>query len=409
MAVRHWATLVSNRRLLANLMRIYQLLTFITFIIVLWTICALFMVFGKRKDWSESAKIAQMLPYFVCLCIFLLPYVAFLFLYTLDVSYLTDEVEKGGPIEERDPPPYARDLSDVTLFQSCIYVCGMPVIICIQISDLCVAVRQAYDQYYQENPPLCQTSDWFCLRKKTMPSSEAVKKPKGKTIWHRMYRTIMRCFRGSKQRPVVLPMTQQGPTGLPLKELDKDREVMERNEREVKMYEEEDERRRLAQKEAAEAEEYRLKIEAQSQAEEAEKLRIAQEEEMKRQEIEYQQRWQSILSVADFKEKWASFPTSGSFQCNLKSMPDMHALCEHLKRQGFHVVFALTPSAQDIEIGICNIRPVDEHSWFMARFLASKNAFSAVMKSDNPQMVPALVKRFALAKVLRIDGHGSKG
>lgn len=409
MAVRHWATLVSNRKLLGNLMRIYQFLTFIMFVLVLWTVCAVLMTFGKRKNWSESARIAQMLPYFVCLCIFLFPYVSFLLLYTLDVSYLTDEVEKGGPIEERDPPPYARDLSDVTLFQSCIYVCGMPVIICIQISDLIVAVRQAYHQYYQENPPCCRMPDLFCLRKKTMPASEAKKKPKGKTIWHRMYRTIMRCFRGTKQRPVVLPMTQQGPTGLPLKELDKDREAMERNEREVKMHEEDEERRQLAQREAAEAEKLRERIEAASREAEAEKLRLEQEAEMKRQELEYQQRWQAVLSVADFKEKWATFPTSGSFQCNLKSMPDLNSLCEHLKRQGFHIVFALTPSATDVEIGICNIRPVDEHSWFMARFLASKNAFSAVMKSDNAQMVPALVKRFALAKVLRIDGHGSKG
>lgn len=409
MAVRHWATLVSNRKLLANLMRIYQLITFVTFIIVLWTVCALLMTFSKRKDWSQSAQIAQMLPYFVCLCIFTLPYVAFLFLYTLDISYLTDEVEKGGPIIERDPPPYARDLSDVTLFQSCIYVCGMPVIICIQIADLCTAVRQAYDQYYQDNPPCCQTQDWFCMRKKTMPASEATKKPKGKTIWHRMYRTIMRCIRGTKQRPVVLPMTQQGPTGLPLRELDKDREVIERNEREVKMQEDDEERRRLARKEAEEAENFRQQIEDAQREAEAEKLRREQDIEMKRQEEEYNQRWQGVLSVSDFKEKWAAFPTSGSFQCNLKSMPDMNAFCEHLKRQGFHVVFALTPSAQDVEIGICNIRPVDEHSWFMARFLASKNAFSAVMKSDNPQMVPALVKRFALAKILRIEGHGSKG
>lgn len=409
MAVRHWATLVSNRKLLGNLMRIYQLLTFVMFIIVLWTVCAVLMTFSRRKNWSESARIAEMLPYFICLCIFLLPYVAVLLLYTLDVSYLTDEVEKGGSIEERDPPPYARDLSDVTLFQSCIYVCGMPIIICIQMADLVTAVREAYNQYYRENPPCCRLPDLFCLRKKTAPASDAKKKPKGKTIWHRIYRTIMRCIRGTKQRPVVLPMTQQGPTGLALKELDQDREAKERNEREVKMHQDDEEQRRLALKEAQEAEMLREKIEAAAREAEAEKLRIEQEAEAKRQEMEFQQRWQAVLSVADFKEKWASFPTSGSFQCNLKSMPDLNGLCDHLKRQGFHIVFALTPSAHDVEIGICNIRPVDEPSWFMARFLASKNAFSAVMKSDNAQMVPALVKRFALAKVLRIDGHGSKG
>lgn len=351
-----------------------------------------------------------MLPYYVCLCIFLLPYLAVLLLYTLDVSYLTDEVEKGGEIIERDPPPYARDLSDVSLFQSCIYVCGMPIIICIQLGDLCIAIRNAYEQSYRDAPGCCcKPADLFCLRKKTTPASEAVKKPKGKTIWHRMYRTVVRCIRGSKPKPTVLPMTQAGPTGLPLRELDKDREVMERNQREGLMQEADEERQRLALKEAADAAEFQLRLEEEARRLEAERLRKEQEEELRRQQEEFNQRWQAVLSVADYKSQWATLPTSGSFQCNLKSLPDLNHFTEHLKKQGFHIVFALSPSAADLEIGLCNIRPVGEESWFLARFLATKTSFSAVMKSDNPQIVPALVKRFALAKVLRIDGHGSKG
>jgi hypothetical protein len=74
-----------------------------------------------------------------------------------------------------------------------------------------------------------------------------------------------------------------------------------------------------------------------------------------------------------------------------------------LKHQGFHVVFAATPTASEIEVGICNIRPTGNESWFMARFLASATAFSAVMKSQSPDDVTPFVKKFALAKVLKID------
>lgn len=65
-----------------------------------------------------------MLPYFICTLLFLLPYLPVLFLYTLDISYLTDEVERGGVIEELDPPADAKDMSDVTLVQSFVFVCG---------------------------------------------------------------------------------------------------------------------------------------------------------------------------------------------------------------------------------------------------------------------------------------------
>jgi hypothetical protein len=39
----------------------------------------------------------------------------------------------------------------------------------------------------------------------------------------------------------------------------------------------------------------------------------------------------------------------------------------------------------------------------MARFVVSQNSFSAVMKCEVPNEVPNHVKRFALAKVLKID------
>ena len=51
-AVRHWASLVTNRNLLASLMRIYMGTCFILFIVTLWCACATFLTFRKVKDWG---------------------------------------------------------------------------------------------------------------------------------------------------------------------------------------------------------------------------------------------------------------------------------------------------------------------------------------------------------------------
>ena len=56
-----------------------------------------------------------------------------------------------------------------------------------------------------------------------------------------------------------------------------------------------------------------------------------------------------------------------------------------------------------IEVGICNIRTSGEEPWFMARFLASTSNFSAVMKCQDPSIVEKFVKKFALAKILKIE------
>ena len=81
----------------------------------------------------------------------------------------------------------------------------------------------------------------------------------------------------------------------------------------------------------------------------------------------------------------------------------MLAFTDHMKKQGFHIVFAAVPNPNELEIGICNIRPTGTEPWFMARFLASNANFSAVMKSQNPEQITQFVKKFALAKVLKID------
>lgn len=432
-AVRHWATLCTNRTLLGNLMRIYVFAFFLIWVLSLWCICVLFLTFRGVNDWSKTTDLQSMLPYYVCTCIFLLPYFATVTIYTLDVSYLTDEIERGGTILEPNPPTYTRDLGDVTLFQSCIYVCGFPLILLVQIMDLCQGVRRSYNRHYRETPPLCPCWRELFLRKKTMPAGSAKSEAaaqsqrRGKTIWHRMYKTCLRCFRGSTPKKSLVSPTAGGDSsssvkgtaaaaaaapvafmGLPLRELDRDRERQVRQQREVQFQEQEAERQRLAIKEAEEAAAFQRRREQEIIEEdhkrEEERLLAQQEAERLRQEQEFVSRWQAVLAVSEFKSLWSTLPTSGSFQTGLKAMPTQNALCDHLKKQGFHIVFSVTPSAADLEIGLCNIRPVGEDGWFLARFLANQSGFSAVMKANDAAIVPGLVKKFALAKVLKIAG-----
>ena len=159
------------------------------------------------------------------------------------------------------------------------------------------------------------------------------------------------------------------------------------------------------------------------------------------------------ITVTQYKALWSSLETAGSFQCKLKEAPSVHKLSEHMRKQGFHVVFAssndnvaasgtskVTPanslaiavintasagggaigvdqtgittssstsSRVDIELGISNRRSTDTEPWFLARFIIANNIFSAVMKCQQVDDVPTHVKKFLLAKTLRIDTSSS--
>ena len=108
------------------------------------------------------------------------------------------------------------------------------------------------------------------------------------------------------------------------------------------------------------------------------------------------------LSVGQFKTLWSELGTAGSFQAKLKILPQAADMTAHLKKQGFHIVFVATPSPTDLEIGLCNTRLKGTEKWFMARFLATSSTFSAVMKAEDSTQVTMFVKKFALAKVLKI-------
>lgn len=142
-----------------------------------------------------------MLPYYITTILFILPLLLVFCFYTMDVSYLTDEIEKGGIIAESNPPDDTKDLSDVTLIQSCVFVCAMPCILCIQFADLCKAVKRVYDDNYRDEP-FFKLPDWFKNKTTTAEDMKepqnTPKKSKKRTIWFRMYRTCIRCFSGAR-------------------------------------------------------------------------------------------------------------------------------------------------------------------------------------------------------------------
>lgn len=192
-----------------------------------------------------------------------------------------------------------------------------------------------------------------------------------------------------------------GGAPLQLADLQKDREKEEREQREQAIRQAQ-ERRRLKELQDAELEAERRRKEEEAMLAAAKAIndrKMLEDAERLKQEAMLE----SILTVQKFKSLWSTLDTAGSFQCNLKTLPAVTNLTEHLKKQGFHVVFAAKPSPTDIELGICNVRKHESESWFMARFLATNNSFSAVMKAQNSEQVTDYVKKFALAKILKIE------
>lgn len=99
----------------------------------------------------------------------------------------------GGSIEEPDPPENIMDLSDVTLAQTCVFICAMPCIMCVQISDLVAAVLRAYNRHYRDSPMISLPTFGNNRRKK-----KAVVANKSRGFGRRLWKTIVRIFKGSK-------------------------------------------------------------------------------------------------------------------------------------------------------------------------------------------------------------------
>lgn len=54
MAVRYWASLTTNRKLLGQLFKLYVVAMALIFMFTLWTACVLFLTFSSIKRWGVS-------------------------------------------------------------------------------------------------------------------------------------------------------------------------------------------------------------------------------------------------------------------------------------------------------------------------------------------------------------------
>ena len=414
--IKYWASLCTNRLLLGNISRVYMAVVAAYFVIVVYTVVVLFLTFSPVKRWGDTLLLVRIFPFYLCSCIFIVPLAAGILLLLLDISHFVDEITNvpGSSIDEPDPPADVMDLSDVTATQLVLVVLSTPFVIFVQIFDLCMALWRAVGRLL---------SRWRRKRAEEATAGQgdaelaAKKKRSGffVRLWRTLRRVFLRCFCCFSRKQLVaspgktLPITAgagssssseaeeksqelRGTTGL------RDRELEERLARE--RAEEEAERRRQRDlRDAAERE----AAEAARRQREAEIVAAREAKELQEMRDKERLRMAPTLDVPTFKDKWSVLPAAGTFSCRVRTLPELKSLTDHFRTQGFHIVFASVPSPAEVEVGICNVRERGVEPWFLARFLSSKGTFTAVMKSENAEAAPAFVKKFALAKVLKID------
>ena len=119
----------------------------------------------------------------------------------------------------------------------------------------------------------------------------------------------------------------------------------------------------------------------------------------------------SYFNEKMFESVWTSMSIAGTFNCHLKKSPILAILVKHIEKQGFHVASSSSSSSSigegsgvEFEIQFCNIlnRPKKE-GLFLCKFTVVKNIFTASMKAENLDDISMHVKRFSLAKILKVD------
>jgi hypothetical protein len=424
--LKYWSSIVTNRNLFSQMCRVYMVGYIVCLSLASWMMAVLLLMFEPVERWTDDMNLVQIFPFYLCTHIFTWPYLIVSFYYVMDISYWMDElVNANGEINEPDPPPNTIDLTDVSLNQVILLVIAFPCMITVQLLDLIYALFKALSRYISIRRQ--QMAD-VAERKRTAKEEADEDARSGRSsVWDRAKRTAKRrlkqlCFcccnsGGGSKMPkagATTPVDQDfpefpdSPMGSPQRGAaggsalagfgTPNRETQERLERERATEEQE---RRIAKKQAEI--DAQVAEDAARAAEEKERLAALEAAEAKKREELEKETSKPFLEVSSFRTMWGTLANSGSFQCKLKSTPSLVALIDHLKRQGFHVVFAAQPKADEVEVGICNIRSDGQGPWFLARFLASSGSFSAVMKSEDPAATSKYVKKFALAKTLKID------
>ncbi|CAE7661949.1 unnamed protein product [Symbiodinium microadriaticum] len=278
------------------------------------------------------------------------------------MSYLSGEIDLRGDVSEPEVPEDTIDLSNVLLKDLCGAILALPFIVCIQLSSMCDCCAR-FMLFFQREP---RTIEEEAERQERIEARmDQIRNFNVRAAFESLFALIS--VPGKRSRAVVASQDDSDEEAPPAEDPAALRGLRER------------------ERDAADA------VAVSLLPEPLEEL-----------EVEFEG-ISPILSVQQFKALWPALGVAGSFQCKLKSAPNMQILTTHLLKQNFNVVFASSPSDKETEVSICNIKESPGEAWFMARFLFTSSLFSAVMKAQDSDVVQAHVRRFALAKVLKID------
>ena len=402
-AIHHWASLVSNRQLLSKISKGYQGILVTQLAFDIWTIAVLYNTF-LGVDYGAQYIYAEVQIVVAITWVLLIPHMIMVAYYVLNINYLQEKIDEGVDIAEPSIPDHAIDLEGVNVIDLLALTFMVPLLLLGQIYDI-------LEEFY-----LTIVKCWRYHKENRKRAARI-----NRSFYRRISKTCTRIFRkglGLTKKPPH-EMAYADPTVISTAEED---EYRLRQLEEAAVQAEID-------REQAEIEEIERKAKADAEA-----LELANAK---------------TLNVKQFREKWNDLPPAGSFQCNVKERPIMKNLVAHMETMGFFIVFAShtgrgLESDDDFELGICNMKGQDledygrtmgrgrkgravavddradlaeglgqalpanethlpEHKWFMARFRCSLSTFSAVMKTEDPSTMNKYVKKFALAKVLKVD------
>eukprot|EP00602_Paraphysomonas_sp_CaronLab_P010630 CAMPEP_0185037806 /NCGR_PEP_ID=MMETSP1103-20130426/32683_1 /TAXON_ID=36769 /ORGANISM="Paraphysomonas bandaiensis, Strain Caron Lab Isolate" /LENGTH=332 /DNA_ID=CAMNT_0027575945 /DNA_START=450 /DNA_END=1448 /DNA_ORIENTATION=- len=330
----------------------------------LYCVCVLFLLF-RGVDWDDDPVPEELLIAYVFSVIFLCPYVATVFYYVLDVSYLSGEIDLRADISEPEVPEDTVDLSNVMLKDLCGAVIALPCVCCIHLSSVCDCWTTIMKLFERDPRSL---------------EEEAERQEMEKQRRERRGANMQQAF-ASLMSLVSVP-GRRSRTVVPSQE---EEDVEDEESGQVL---------------------YGLRQPVEDPIPAPSPHSQSPPDESKGDLNSMADGGSRTLSVHQFKALWPALSVAGSFQCKLRSAPNLQTLTQHLRKQNFHIVFAASPTDRETEVSICNIRESPEEVWFMARFLFSTSMFSAVMKAQDQDIVEKHVRRFALARVLKIDTSG---
>ena len=367
--LRFWTTLTTNRQLLVMVARGYALICAPLFVFLLWTLIVMFLAF-QGVEWKNDPLLTIILPYYV-ISVFLVLVILLTFLYyMMDLSYLADEAQRresviGEPLNAIYNDSAHHDLSGLNPADAMHRLCSKPAAFFHHCGSLIHSIVS--HSASQLDPSHTTLQGLFPLRTSAVQQDpSAPSHARKESAVHRLH-------------------------------------ALTRDPDHWRMEGEDEEAAVEAEKYPPQANPHTSKVEAALPREESSRSR----QRANKGEDDFFDSGARVLSVSLYKQLWSTLEPAGSFQCRLREPVSAAAFTNHLRSQGFHIVFSSSPSASESEVGISNIRIAGIEPWFLARFLFTRSTLSAVMKTEDKASLRESVSKFALNKILKMDKPGS--